>query len=84
MLIELVCKAEGAVVAKIDTAGGLRAMDLINGVVKGSADLTRMPAATSITDGTQMRCKRCSSSLYFRGSDGELIPANPGNFKAEV
>lgn len=80
-LVELVCKTESVVVAKIETTGSLDAATIRRGM--RVEDRSRCPTPNLVIDGAQLTCARCHNALFFRGVDGELFAANPGTLKAK-
>jgi len=81
--VELICKAEDKLVARIETPEGLLgASGIARGIVR--TDPARAPEAISIRDGVQLTCRRCHEALFFRVQGGETFAAMPGSVKVEA
>lgn len=81
-VVEIICKAENALVGIMKTPGPLdaRTIQLNLRVV----DQRRCPVARLVQDGENMQCQRCSEVLYFRTGQGELFVAMPGTLRVEA
>jgi len=80
-MVELVCKTEDQVVARIETEGALDAKMILRGITR--VDPGRAPTVEKIRDGVQLLCGHCHEPLFFRAQDGELIAAMPGSAKVK-
>ncbi len=81
-VVELVCKTEDKLVARVETKGSLTAQAIHKGIKV--LDRGRVPRPRSILDGVQMVCTHCFEPLWFRGANGDLYAAMPGSLVVEA
>lgn len=79
VVVELLCKSEGVVVAEIATDGPLDAKTILKGM--SQKDEARVPTAQVIQDFVQMTCGHCHGALFFRDGEGQEFAAMPGSVR---
>lgn len=95
-VVELVCKAEGKLIANIKVTDKATIDERTIKLNSEIIDKTRMPLGTLIRNGVQMTCGHCFEPLFFRAetaghpkdktdtAKAGLLPAMPGSVKVEA
>jgi hypothetical protein len=83
VLVYLFCKNEDKVVGNIKVD---RPQIDSQTILRNSSKVKRsmFPDPTSVKDGSQMVCRRCSGPLYFKSKEIEMTPAVPGFVEVEI